>query len=168
MFPLEHYTKGPARKMRKKMRKMRKNADRIPPPPCVHLTFGSLMCQFPLCRILVLRKIRILLGVLLALGCAMFQKGANLICHKKKKKRCTARHSRNIFPKIPIIELQSFQRPNATRPWCTPPPPFRREKPNILAQHSGEPFFQQKRFPVPRISVPGHKHTFLLVVLWLE
>ena len=32
MFPLEHYTKGPARKMRKKMRK---NADRIaPPPPC--------------------------------------------------------------------------------------------------------------------------------------
>ena len=30
MLPLEHYTKGPARKMRKKMRK---NADRIPPTP---------------------------------------------------------------------------------------------------------------------------------------
>ena len=46
-----------------------------------------------------------------------------------------------------------------------PPPPFRREKPNVLAQRSGEPFFQQKRFPVPRISVPGRKHTFLLFVL---
>ena len=45
------------------------------------------------------------------------------------------------------------------------PPPFRREKPNVPAQRSGEPFFQQKRFPVPRISVPGRKHTFLLVVL---
>ena len=45
------------------------------------------------------------------------------------------------------------------------PPPFRREKPNVPAQRSGEPFFQQKRFPVPRISVPGPKHTFLLVVL---
>ena len=29
MFPLEHYTMGPARKLRTKMRK---NADRIPPP----------------------------------------------------------------------------------------------------------------------------------------
>ena len=46
-----------------------------------------------------------------------------------------------------------------------PPPPFRREKPNVPAQRSGEPFFQQKRFPGPRISVPGRKHTFLLVVL---
>ena len=46
-----------------------------------------------------------------------------------------------------------------------PPPPFRREKPNVPAQRSGEPFFQQKRFPVPRISVLGRKHTFLLVVL---
>ena len=45
------------------------------------------------------------------------------------------------------------------------PPPFRREKPNVPAQRSSEPFFQQKRFPVPRISVPGPKHTFLLVVL---
>ena len=43
-----------------------------------------------------------------------------------------------------------------------PPPPFRR---NVPAQRSGEPFFQQKRFPVPRISVPGPKHTFLLLVL---
>ena len=33
MYPLEHYTKGPAQKMRKKMRKMRKNANRISPPP---------------------------------------------------------------------------------------------------------------------------------------
>ena len=33
MYPLEHYTKGPAQKMRKKMRKMRKNANRIFPPP---------------------------------------------------------------------------------------------------------------------------------------
>ena len=32
MFPLEHYTKGPTRKMRQKRRKMRENADRIPPP----------------------------------------------------------------------------------------------------------------------------------------
>ena len=31
-WPLEHYTKGPAQKMQKKMRKMRKNADRNPPP----------------------------------------------------------------------------------------------------------------------------------------
>ena len=48
---------------------------------------------------------------------------------------------------------------------CNPPPPFRREKPNVPAQCSGEPFFQQKRFLVPRISVPGRKHTFFLVVL---
>ena len=46
-----------------------------------------------------------------------------------------------------------------------PPPPFQREKPNVPAQRGGEPFFQQMRFPVPRISVPGPKHTFLLVVL---
>ena len=52
-------------------------------------------------------------------------------------------------------------------PTCNPPP-FRREKPNVPAQRSGEPFFQQKRFPVPRISVPGRKHTFLLVVRYLE
>ena len=31
MFPLEHYTKGPAQKMRKTMREMRKDADRISP-----------------------------------------------------------------------------------------------------------------------------------------
>ena len=56
--------------------------------------------------------------------------------------------------------------PSMTPSHCpTPPPPFRREKPNVPAQRSGEPFFQQKRFPGPRISVPGRKHTFLLVVL---
>ena len=42
-----------------------------------------------------------------------------------------------------------------------PPPPVPARK----TQRSGEPFFQQKRFPVPRIFVPGPKHTFLLVVL---
>ena len=48
---------------------------------------------------------------------------------------------------------------------CNPPPPFRRENPNVPVQRSGEPLFQQNRFPVPRLSVPGPKHTFLLVVL---
>ena len=61
-----------------------------------------------------------------------------------------------------VAEYPTLQHSDIT---CNPPPPFRREKPNVPAQRSGEPFFQQKRFPVPRISVPGRKHTFLLVVL---
>ena len=75
------------------------------------------------------------------------------------------------------VRMSSGERPTGakgkqsdTEALCQPPPPstpppFRREKANVPAQRSGEPFFQQKRFPGPRISVPGRKHTFLLVVL---
>ena len=66
---------------------------------------------------------------------------------------------RSPLPPELVVQRPVLHKP----PLQPPPPPFRREKPNVPAQRSGEPFFQQKRFPVPRISVPGRKHTFLLV-----
>ena len=47
---------------------------------------------------------------------------------------------------------------------ATPPANWRRN-PNKSAEQIGGPIFQQNRFPVPWISVPGPKHTFLLVAL---
>ena len=48
----------------------------------------------------------------------------------------------------------------------TPPPPQnRRRNPNKSSEQIGGPIFQQNRFLVPWISVPGPKYTFLLVAL---
>ena len=54
--------------------------------------------------------------------------------------------------------------------WLLPgsPPPDRQRNPNKSAEQIGEPIFQQNRFPMPWISVPGPKHAFLLVALRLE
>ena len=45
------------------------------------------------------------------------------------------------------------------------PPKIRQRNPNKSAEQIGRPILQQNRFPVPWISVPGPKHTFLLVAL---
>ena len=43
------------------------------------------------------------------------------------------------------------------------PPPNRRRNPNKSANKSADQFFGKTGPPVPWISVPGPKHTFLLV-----
>ena len=52
----------------------------------------------------------------------------------------------------------------AGRPFNAPPQ-NRRRNPNKSAEQIGGPIFQRNRFPVPWISVPGPKHTSLLVAL---
>ena len=47
----------------------------------------------------------------------------------------------------------------------SPPPKIGEEIPTNSAEEIGGPIFRQNRFPVPWISVPGPKHTFLSVAL---
>ena len=49
---------------------------------------------------------------------------------------------------------------------CTtfnPPPPQSAKKSQQIGEQIGGPIFRQNRLPVPWISVPGPKHTFLMV-----
>ena len=48
---------------------------------------------------------------------------------------------------------------------CNPPPPKSAKKSQQIGGTNRRTDFQQNSFPVPWISVPGPKHTFLLVAL---
>ena len=48
------------------------------------------------------------------------------------------------------------------------PAPKSAKKSQQIGEQIGGPIFRQNRLPVPWISVPGPKHTFLLVALSLE
>ena len=45
----------------------------------------------------------------------------------------------------------------------TTPPPKSAKKSQQIGKQIGRPIFGENRFPVPWISVPGPKHTFLVV-----
>ena len=91
--------------------------------------------------------------------------GAGNRCSMTRQPAELARHWQRGAAQAPGAELVlggvSAQRGHSQ----PPPPPNRRRNPNKSADRIGEPIFQQNRFPVPWISVPGPKHTFLLVAL---